>query len=378
MGMKPSLKKEDLLDVIQSEKIESASWQQVTEWFRAERGLADFAPDGVCQVDPRDGSMVIYNASRAKRPHDNRSTNPPVNQSKSCPICEGKTTGVLDIEPLSSGFTFINKNLFPCVYPFDKPDKRSVLAPETTAQGGFVHGLHLLQWTSSEHDRDWHNMPLEDLVIVIDRLAALEKWLLEQSEEMPATAPWNDGDRRSCGFVSIIKNVGAPVGGSLTHGHQQIVLSNTMPTGTFNNWRFKEKHHETFSEFLQRENAKNLEIVDYGESVLLVPYFMKRPYFAMLLNRDTAKQHLWELTAQERRAVAKGWSAMAAAYTDMLPQMGREAAYNVLVHTGPGAGVYLEFLPFTQETGGYEQLGLWVCQGEPVACSVTLKKILLG
>jgi hypothetical protein len=57
----------------------------------------------------------------------------------------------------------------------------------------------------------------------------------------------------------------------------------------------------------------------------------------------------------------------------MLPKMGREVAYNVLVHTGPGTGIYLEFLPFTQETGGFEQLGLWVCQGDPETAAEILR-----
>ena len=40
------------------------------------------------------------------------------------------------------------------------------------------YGLHFLQWMSSLHDKDWHNMPLEDRVVVMRRLAALEKKLL--------------------------------------------------------------------------------------------------------------------------------------------------------------------------------------------------------
>ena len=371
--MRQSLSRENLYNVVQSENVESVSLRQLDTWFRAEKGLEDFAPDGACRIDPRDGSMVIYNASRAKRPHDNRSEDTPLSPTKPCPICEGKTTGVVDVKPLSRGYTFINKNLFPCVFPFETSRMEGFHAPQHRSDS-MVRGYHLLQWTSSEHHRDWHNMPVEDLIIVVDRLAALEKQLLECGEGMPETGEWLGGNRKTNGFVSIIKNVGASVGGSLTHGHQQIVFGNAMPTGTFNNWKFQQSHGETFSSYLQRENSEGLMVHDLGEAVVLIPYFMKRPFFSMLLIKDTEKQYLYDLTAEERRAVAIGWKTLTAAFTDMLPKMGREVAYNVLVHTGPGAGLYLEFLPFTQETGGYEQLGLWVCQGDPVVSTGILKK----
>lgn len=368
-----ALDKETLYKVVQSENIESVSLAQMTSWFREEKGIEQFAPDGKCRTDPRDGSMVIYNASRAKRPHDNRSEDLPPLPSKPCPICEGKTTGIIDVKPLSSGYTFINKNLFPCVFPFETEQLEGIHTPEAESKSA-ARGYHLLQWTSTEHDRDWHNMPVDDLEIVIERLAALEKHLLEYGEGMPKTDRWLNTDRRTSGFVSIIKNVGAPVGGSLTHGHQQIVFSNTMPTGTFNNWKFQQTHKETFSAYLQRKNPEELNVHDLGEAAVLVPYFMKRPFFSMMLIKDITKQYLYDLNKNQRRAIATGWKTLAAAYTDMLPKMGREVAYNVLVHTGPGAGLYLEFLPFTQETGGYEQLGLWVCQGEPVDSAGILKK----
>jgi hypothetical protein len=49
----------------------------------------------------------------------------------------------------------------------------------------------------------------------------------------------------------------------------------------------------------------------------------------------------------------------------IMPKIGRETAYNVIVNNGPGAGIYFEFLPYTQETGGFEHLGLLLCQGNP-------------
>ena len=59
-----------------------------------------------------------------------------------------------------------------------------------------------------------------------------------------------------------------------------------------------------------------------------------------------------------------------------MPTMGKPTAYNVTVSNGPGAGLYCEFLPYTQETGGFEHLGLWVCQDNPWRVAPHLQEYL--
>ena len=54
-----------------------------------------------------------------------------------------------------------------------------------------------------------------------------------------------------------------------------------------------------------------------------------------------------------------------------------ETAYTVLTNNGPGAGLYFEFLPYTQEIGGYEQLGLFLCQEDPRKAALKLRSIML-
>ena len=44
----------------------------------------------------------------------------------------------------------------------------------------------------------------------------------------------------------------------------------------------------------------------------------------------------------------------------------------------PGAGIYFEFLPLTQETGGFEQLGLSICQSEPAVAAAQLRETIDG
>jgi hypothetical protein len=190
------------------------------------------------------------------------------------------------------------------------------------------------------------------------------------------TSDITPNDQHLHGYVSIIKNFGRLVGGSLTHGHQQIAFSNIFPRRTRDNWRYFQDHRETFSSYLLRENPSNFTILDYGPAKLLVPYFMRRPYDMFLVMKDTSKSYLYELNAEELRSVAEGWHDAILAMLLIMPQIGREPAYNVITNNGPGAGLYFEFLPYTQETGGMEHIGLYLCQGNPHDTATQIKLTL--
>lgn len=366
MKPKRQLFPKQLESILQATDIRALTREEVAGLFDGEDGIARFAPDGICQVDPRNGERVIFNSARARRPHDNRpgdavQLNPP--DEKDCAICQGKTTSVVDVADLSEGFTFINKNLFPILFPspgMAKPQEDTGEIP-MNSRGIPAEGMHFLQWTSSIHDRDWHNMPLGDRVVVVERLAALESSLLMAFPQA---------------YVSTIKNYGRLVGGSLVHGHQQICLSNVMPRRVRQNREFEARTGETFATYLLKENPADYILRDYGPAVLLVPYFMRRPFDMFLVLKDPSKSHLHALNLVEIEAVARGWQDAIRVMMAVMPQIGRETAYNVAANTGPGAGVYFEFLPYTQEMGGFEHLGLFLCQGNPGAVSSQVREIL--
>ena len=363
--MKPGLSREKLLTILQAVDIQALTSSQVNSLFEGEDGIKKYAPDGVCQVDPRNGERVVFNSARTRRPHDNRPGKSPqigAPDDLECAICKGRTTSVVDVADLSEGFTFINKNLFPILFPAEDAVEFPADGGETLthSRGLRTHGMHFLQWTSSIHDQDWQNMPIDDLVVVLERLAALESSLLDSLG----------------GYVSVIKNFGRLVGGSLVHGHQQICTSNLMPRKIRQNQDFETRMGDTFASFLLQENPVEFTVRDYGGAVLLVPYFMRRPFDTFLVLKDTKKRYLHELTGQEVRAVAQGWQDAIRMILVVMPQIGRETAYNVTLLNGPGAGIYFEFLPYTQETGGFEHLGLFLCQGNPNAVSEQIREIL--
>jgi galactose-1-phosphate uridylyltransferase len=353
------LDRETLEGLLDARDVGTLTYDRMRELF--EREIRACLPDGRYRVDPRNDDRVVFNRARARRPHDNR----PAPDRNDCIVCHGRLTRVVDVADLGEGFTFINKNLYPAMHPLPVG---GVPADER------CFGLHFLQWTSSLHERDWHNMPLADRTVVVDRLARLERTLLEGARsEMPDNRAWGD-EAATAGFVLAMKNYSHLVGGSILHGHQQIGFTNVMPRRFLDNLRFERRHGEKYTAFILRENPGSLVVADYGPATLLVPCFMRRPYDMQLVLKDPGPRYLHQLSAEERAAVAEGWADGIRAMRDVMPAMGRPVAYNVVTHTGPGAGVYLEFLPYTQEMGGFEQMGLFVSQASPDEAAARLRE----
>lgn len=374
--------------ILQCQNLEGLSLKRISELVRAEEEISKFIPEGLCRTDPRNGDRILYNTARSRRPHDKTVREAPHSKQngKDCTICQGKTTGVIDVAELSEGFTFINKNLYPILYPpITKADSHSEQPgfhrypgiEQLHPNGLPAHGLHLLQWTSSLHDRDWHNLSRQDRIVVMERLSVLEEKLLSGSESLPKRTERNlkakSFPEQVKVFVSIIKNYGPLVGGSLDHGHQQIALSNVMPRRFRDNLLFEQQRNEPFTSYILRENSSKLLIRDYGSAVLLVPYFMRRPYDLLLVVKDPEKHHLHELSHGQIQDIADGWHDAIRAIIQVMRRMGREAVYNVITNNGPARGVYFDFLPFTQEMGGMEHLGLFVCEQDPEGAAAQIR-----
>ncbi|MCA1807875.1 MAG: hypothetical protein LC725_00155, partial [Lentisphaerae bacterium] len=276
-----------LEELAQAQDVGQLSYARLEAMFREDRDLAAQAPEGAWAEDPRNGDRVLFNPARARRPSsfvadraESRTIHP-----ADCPICAGTTTAAVDIAPLSEGFTFINKNLFAALFPHE------AAAP---GDGAPASGLHFLQWTSTLHDRDWHNLSLEDGGVVMRRLAVLEQTLLNGAAGAPAGDP-----ARS---VMIIKNYGVAVGGSLAHGHQQIMAGDCMPRCLQEDDAFGRRHEETFATHMLRRSSSDLVVRDYEQALLVVPYYMKRPFDMLLLLKDQRKSRLHEMDQAETAA----------------------------------------------------------------------------
>ncbi|NJM10540.1 MAG: hypothetical protein HC889_00265 [Synechococcaceae cyanobacterium SM1_2_3] len=54
---------EILRSIMQAESIEQLSMQQINELFHAEKDMMPFLPDSICQIDPRNGELIVYNST---------------------------------------------------------------------------------------------------------------------------------------------------------------------------------------------------------------------------------------------------------------------------------------------------------------------------
>ncbi len=372
---------EDIAEFVYARNLEATSLQDVIGKVIKDDRILRYVPEALCQIDPRDGDLVVYNSSRSHRTHMSAGAMPePEDDSDRCPICKKQMTPIIDIADLSEGFTFINKNLYPIFHPLNRLIDEILeqpLPPDPLHHGRKSTGIHLLQWTSSLHDRDWHNMPQADCEIVMGRLAALESKLLHEAREfMPASQP-PMGDKKTFGYVSIIKNYGHAAGASLTHGHQQIGFNNIMPSKFFNNLCFYNRNRRVFSQYMLDENPKDLLVKDFGKAVLIVPYFMRRAFDMLLILKDTTKQFIHELDEEELNQVTGGMRKAIGAILRLMHQQGKVPSYNMTVNNGPGAGLYFEFLAHTQELGGFEHLGLWVCQANQYEVAQQLRETIV-
>lgn len=335
--------------------------------IRSCEAIRALRPEATCAVDPRDGMPILYSMARALRPHDTRPAQArAAAREAECPVCAGKTTGILDVAPVGQGaVTFINKNLYPILYPLEGPQPEVAGAP-AAAERPPASGAHFLQWTSNRHDADLHNIGAAHAARLIERLGALEGTLLHEQGDLPRVGgPASACRKAHHGYVGVIKNYGHKVGGSLRHGHQQIVHTNVRPQRTDLDMRFLDREGRSVARFVLEESPAELVLADHGAAVLLTPWFLRRPLHSMIVVQDTRKSYLHELAPAERRAVARALVAAARAVCAIMPRLGRDPTYNLVVHNGPIGGLYLELLPWTQEIGGYEQLGLYICQGTP-------------
>ena len=339
--------------------LENASYEQLISDMVGNPFLKENAPYFGGTFDPRSGYPIVYSTARRKRPHDQQENGA---SKKGCPICEGDTTTMWDVAPLSEGHTFINENLYPIVFPFDMDRWSLVTQSERSWKENIqVCGTHLLQWHSTEHEAELHTMPVEDIVVGFQRLAVLEKFLLTQKSPMEAQS---NGLR---GYVSIVKNYGRRAGASLSHGHFQIMHTNVSPVCLQRDIAFFKRHGKGIARVVVEESPDSLKIKAYenGKVTALVPLFIKRPLESFLCVNDFGKNYLHELGPEEILGFAGAIHEIADCVIASMPNIGREPAYNLIFHTGEIGGLYIEMLPYTQEIAGYENLGFYTCNSNP-------------
>jgi hypothetical protein len=297
-------------------------------------------PDAVLGQDPRGSLPIAYSESRALRLG-----------VPGCVVCDGQTCPAADQAELPGGeLAWFTPNLYPITYPFEGE------AP--------LHGLHLVHWSSLAHDGGLIGADAPTAAALLRHLAAAEEFLLHHADDSyPDTG---EGHR---GHVGVIKNRGRGVGGSVEHDHQQILLCSEP---------FAEPLRTKGLAGILRAEANAERTVDSIDNLAttLVPSFMRRPLCAFIVPAGEDSGWLHHMSPDVLDATAFAIARLTLAVSECMSAAGAEPAWNLVCHTGPGCGPLFELRAFTQPLGGYEHLGLYLCEERPETSAARLRQAI--
>ena len=299
-------------------------------------------------VDPRDNSVTIFSPGRNSRV--NGYFKKPVEKTNGitdCPICDEdkSTTPIFSYKQIGdSDYAFVNENL----YPFLSGEGTPGYSSEETK----VSGANFLVWSSMYH-RDIHEMEAHEHAASFELIGDLERKLLAKGFK----------------HVQTIKNTGRAVGGSIEHGHYQVSGMSIVPARIQNDARLLRDRNMSFVGLLALVNGKEFEVKEYDSVKVVVPYYMRRPFDAIIYPKQKGLTLVGNMDEKLREDFSRATIDITKALHDIMPGRGKEFAYNLVFHTGKIGTMYLEVLPYTQQEGGYEKAGLNVCQMLPEDCA---------
>lgn len=333
-------------------KIDFDSLEQIRETplkqaFIHEQGDSAFLPLIQSAYDMSAGITTHFSPSRTKRPIRNTA------KGQICPICEGTITRIVDLylfPETEDEFCFINKNLYPLVFPFGKAFDGKNIELEM-----LNWGFHFLFWPSNKHDRRIENMETRLAALSLQRLALLEKKMLQLDfPELPQTA-------RPC--FAIIKNEGNAVGGSIAHDHFQAAYLPLPPQLLQEDISWFQKKGHGFSEYLMDTMQKEQLVLEKGNWLVFVPPYMRRPGDLLICHRNPGCSFFHQLSFTDLKDLVEIMRPLPASNRIWAEESKRPPAFNFLFHNSGKGPFYLEFRPDTQALGGFEKLGLFLCQG---------------
>lgn len=324
-----------------AESFEALGFPGLVEACRS--ASADHAPVRELSVEPREGFPIVYSETRAQRLSI---------PEQVCVVCDEQTCAAVDQADLpGDDLAWFSPNLYPITYPHEGPVAGS-------------RGIHMVHWSTLRHDGGLAGADDATAAALIQHLARAEEFLLHHA---PADYPdRGDGHR---GHVGIVKNRGRRVGGSVRHDHQQILLSAAVPaeparTGDLAQQLLTATPDELIVERLD------------GGATMLVPPFMRRPLHTFIVPHGPAVGWLHHMEAGVLEALAIGLAHLTAAADSVMRERHSEPAWNLVLHTGPGLVPLVELRPFTQPLGGYEHLGLYLCEEAPATSAGRLRDVL--
>lgn len=302
--------------------------------------------------DPIVGRWVIVAKSRAKRPHNFKST-PQLVPGSFCPFCEGHEAytppEIVAFRPAESapnggGWRVrVIPNKFPALE----------IEGDLNQRGDGIYdmmrgvGAHEVIIESPRHLLSTSNLSEAELIEVLwvyrDRLADLKK------------------DRRLV-YGMIFKNVGAAAGASLEHTHSQLIVTPIVPITVREEMAGSAEFHRyrgrcVFCDLVRQELATEKRIVLDSPGFLAVcPFASRFPFETWILPKPHAshfeniqKHGVEELARVMRRVIGNIETAL------------DRPGYNYIIHTAPfdcqelaHYHWHIEIIPRLTQTAGFE------------------------
>lgn len=303
-------------------------------------------------IDPRNGALSLFCPGRTKRPdvYSGRDV---------CSVCEGDIPPVFLARKLpSSAYAFVTQNRF----SFLNPD----LTDDFYKQYGKLTGVNFLIWPTTEH-KEIYEITYEDLAVSFDLIGEIEKRIKEYRTRTIKEAMYK--------HVLVIKNAGGSEISSQMHAQYQVAGIKIETGKKGHHWMWPKMMHEdekfyrknlmSFARYARDivEDRPGLLVRDYGDAMLAVHPFMRRPLEAIIYPSSEV-ENICDLTQCQRLAIAKASADVASALTHIMPAMGKLIEYSFVFHN-TGKGLYIEVLPATQRPGGYERARVYVNESNP-------------
>ncbi len=259
------------------------------------------------RFNPLTGEWVLVSPQRARRPWLGQVERPPAENlppyDPECYLCPGNARAGGVRNPLYTG-TFVFDNDF------------AALLPES---GEASDGQHPLLVASPERGicRVVCFSPRHDLTLPEMSLDGVEAVVLTWAQESKALS-----ERDFIRYVQVFENKGALMGCSNPHPHSQIWAQSQWPNEIVKEWAqqrayYLENGRPLLLDYLQEEWSRQERVLlrnDYFTA--LVPFWAVWP-FEVLLVAHRPRAYLWELAAEEKRALAEMLQGVTVRYDNL-------------------------------------------------------------
>ena len=302
------------------------------------------------RYNPLTGDWVLVSPHRAKRPWQGQSEemaaiNIPAYDG-SCYLCPGNKRATGEVNPKYL-HTFVFGNDFAALQ-MDTPAKT---LHDDLFKLEAEQGLARVICFSPDHSLTLPELEKSDLRYIVDCWAEQEKSLGENFR-----------------WVQIFENKGAIMGCSMPHPHGQIWAQKNLPTlaeKELNNQRtyFSKHSAPLLIDYMEKEQQHCERIVVENEHwLVVVPFWAAWPFETLLLPKTTL-QHLYELNAAQRDALADIIQALTIRYDNLF---NTSHPYSMGWHCAPHDG----------ET--HQEWTLHAHFYPPLLRSATVKKFMVG